>query len=144
MRLSQLSLLCLLLSAVSFGQVSLPNAKSTPGAVRTVSVHELCTTSTKLVRHTTAAMKKSVCRAYGITTGCPGPDYEIDHLIPLEIGGADEVANLWPQPIAEAHVKDRLENRLHKDVCAGKMQMSEAQQCLAADWRACWEKHGRP
>jgi hypothetical protein len=45
---------------------------------------------------------------------------EIDHLISRELGGADDVKNFWPQPYGthawNAVLKDRVENRLHKEV----------------------------
>lgn len=50
---------------------------------------------------------------------CGGPHgCEVDHLISLELGGANAIENLWPQPFDgkwNAHVKDRLELRLHKE-----------------------------
>ncbi len=51
-----------------------------------------------------------------------GRTIEIDHIVPLELGGANEIANLFPEPgsrNANYHVKDELENRLHDLVCAG-------------------------
>ena len=45
----------------------------------------------------------------------PHPDYEIDHLIPLCLGGSDDFSNLWPQPRRSiepkwnAEAKDRLD-----------------------------------
>jgi hypothetical protein len=49
--------------------------------------------------------------------------WEIDHLISREFGGADEIANLWPQAYGtspwNATLKDKLENRLNKEMCAG-------------------------
>jgi hypothetical protein len=64
------------------------------------------------------------------------PAYQIDHLVPLELGGApDDVRNLWPQPIAEAKVKDRIEDRLHRAVCRGREPLSAAQRAIVADWR---------
>jgi hypothetical protein len=72
------------------------------------------------------------------------PDYELDHLISLEIGGAPaDPNNLWLEPYAEprgAHDKDRLENELHKLVCAGKLPLSEAQHDIATDWVATYRK----
>jgi len=62
---------------------------------------------------------------------------EIDHLISRELGGADDVKNLWPQPYRgrwNAHLKDRLENQLHKEVCAGRLKLGDAQKGIAADW----------
>lgn len=72
-------------------------------------------------------------------------DYEEDHLIPLEIGGDPrDPRNLWPQPINEAHVKDRLENVLHMKVCAKQLPLPETQKCISVDWAQCWVKMGRP
>jgi hypothetical protein len=81
-------------------------------------------------------------------------DYEEDHLIPLEVGGAPrDPANLWPEPYdavaadgtpAGARVKDRFENWLHDQVCSGAMLLVAAQQQIAGDWVANWEAAGRP
>jgi hypothetical protein len=88
-------------------------------------------------------MKLAVYTAYHLA-----PDasrYEIDHLIPLELGGADVVANLWPQsyetPRGSAGEKDRLENFLHRQVCAGKMPLRQAQAEIATDWLAAYQKY---
>ena len=75
---------------------------------------------------------------YGLPPG-PHPDYEIDHLIPLGIGGADEDANLWPEPRRSieptwnAEAKDRLEARLRELVCDGSLDVREAQRAIADD-----------
>lgn len=56
-------------------------------------------------------------------------DYQLDHLIPLELGGAPrDLRNLWVEPIAEAHRKDHEENRLHREVCASRMTLRTAQR----------------
>lgn len=66
-------------------------------------------------------------------------DYEEDHYVPLEIGGAPrDPKNLWPMPYAGqwgARVKDRIETRLRTEVCAGRMSLSEAQREIKTDWR---------
>ena len=49
-----------------------------------------------------------------------GYTIEIDHIVPLELGGSNDIANLFPEPgsgTANYHVKDRLENTRH-DPCA--------------------------
>jgi len=65
-------------------------------------------------------------------------DYEEDHLIPLELGGhPTEPRNLWPEPIEQAHRKDRWELALNRAVCGGRMTLSSARQKIAdpALWR---------
>ncbi len=119
---------------VGEGGYYLPNPKLTPGVTVTISQHAVCTTKWgRDVRHVTEAMKREVCTRYG-ANACPGPRWELDHLIPRELGGADAVDNLWPQPIREARLKDRLENFLHRTVCAGGLTVPEAQELIRTDW----------
>jgi hypothetical protein len=75
-------------------------------------------------------------------------DYEEDHLIPLELGGAPrDPHNLWPQPRyagagVSASDKDAIENRLKKDVCSGTVGLVAAQQAIATDWTTALQKVG--
>ena len=143
-------LLLLALFTTSVFAADLPNPKLTPGVARQVTQDTLCTTSTKLVRHTTASTKKQVYAEYGLkpTLGdsCSGPShscYEVDHLIALTDGGADVKENLWPQKydgLNNAHDKDKLEVRLHSLICSNKMTMKDAQTCISKDWVACYKK----
>lgn len=68
--------------------------------------------------------------------------YEEDHLISLEIGGnPTNPSNLWPQPWTgphNAHLKDRLENLLHRLVCSGTLPLAAAQQEISIDWIASY------
>lgn len=66
--------------------------------------------------------------------------YELDHSIPLCLGG-DPVSydNLWLQPIREAKIKDRLETRLCRAVCAGEIGLTEAQRCISSNWVSCYK-----
>jgi hypothetical protein len=43
---------------------------------------------------------------------------------------------LWPQAGQGVgfRVKDKLENGLHKMICAGQLTLPEAQKCLPVDW----------
>jgi hypothetical protein len=68
-------------------------------------------------------------------------DYEEDHLIPLEVGGnPTDPRNLWPEPYETsipdggARFKDKVENYLHEQVCAGNIPLAEAQREIATDW----------
>jgi hypothetical protein len=116
----------------------LPSPLLTPGDVLTTDAKTVCTPGyTKTVRNVPQSLKNQVYRSYGITSHKPG-EYEIDHLVSLELGGSNSLRNLWPQSYVteplNAHVKDRLENRLHDLVCAGKLPLEEAQKAIASDW----------
>ncbi len=114
----------------------LPDSSVTPGVVRTTDRQAICTGTTKTVRHTTAGMKAAVYAAYGIRSHPTGA-FEIDHLVPLELGGADTVANLWPEPakpVPGFHQKDLLENALHKAICTGRLSPDSAQRWIVHDF----------
>jgi hypothetical protein len=121
---------------------SLPNPKLTPGKVRTTSVREICSPKfrTAKYRKTTLAQKKAVCHSYGVKN-CPRYGaMELDHLVPLELGGADDTRNIFVQMAPWYHEKDKLENFLHAAVCSGTMSLPAAQQCIAKNWIACKQR----
>ena len=118
----------------------------TPGAVRTVDKTEVCFHSTREWRHWSRARDDRILMEYGLPAG-PHPDFEIDHLIPLELGGADEDSNLWPQrrrsiePHWNAERKDRLERELANLVCGGEMALTEAQELIRKDWVKAYREY---
>lgn len=75
----------------------------------------------------------------------PPENYEIDYLITPELGGADDIRNLWPEPYADtewnAHVKDQLENYLRDQVCEGRLNLSTAQRDISVDWVSAYKKY---
>jgi hypothetical protein len=85
-------------------------------------------------------LKREACQEYGVAT-CD-KSVEGDHLISIEIGGCpDCLANIQPQPMDQARVKDhQVEDVLPKLVCAGKITLADAQNCIADDWVACGER----
>jgi 5-methylcytosine-specific restriction endonuclease McrA len=52
---------------------------------------------------------KSRWRRYGLRGAHPFPDWEIDHRVPLELGGSKALTNLWPEH--HPQTKDRLKSR---------------------------------
>jgi len=123
------------------GKVLLPDPAVTPGKIRTADAKQICAKDfrTAPYRKTNASTKKKVYAEYGVEPDkgiCRG-GCEVDHLVPLELGGADDIRNLWPQPSQPApgfHEKDKLENFLHRAVCEGKISLPEAQRMLMSDW----------
>ena len=115
-----------------------PDSAKTPGAVLDVTVADICVPGySKRVRNVPAEIKRRVYASYGIRTHEPG-EYEVDHLISLQLGGSNSMKNLWPQSFRtqpwNAHVKDALENELHRRVCAGTIDLRKAQQVIAHNW----------
>ena len=81
----------------------------------------------KKVRAVPAWLKRQAYAEYGIAQYKTG-DYEVDHLIPLSLGGSNSIRNLWPQSTKtspwNSYVKDALERKLHKLVCAGQLDLN--------------------
>lgn len=121
----------------------LPIRSLTPGAVLTTDVRVIRQPGyARTVRNVTSQEKAAVAAAYRYTGPSSGVEY--DHLVSLELGGSNDQTNLWPQPIAEAHIKDRLENYLRAQVVAGRMSLPDVQRRIATDWIKLWNDVGRP
>jgi hypothetical protein len=121
-----------------------------------ITLEMICTPKyTQCIRNVTTAVKNKVYEAYGLPGGnhtgyCDSNQgCEVDHLISIELGGANDLKNLWPQPYQgealNAHVKDQLENRLHALVCAGTLALKDAQKEISTNWIDAYKKHiGEP
>ncbi len=130
---------------------SVPDPHCTPGSINpTVKLTTLknrnFTTSCVRDKATSAPKKKTTYAAYGLTaphrnTG-KTQTCELDHLISIELGGADTLDNIWPQcgpadtVLAQRYfkIKDGVENYLNIQVKAGTLTLDEAQKKIAADW----------
>ncbi len=116
----------------------------TPGAIfPDATAKEICVPGySSSVRNVSIALKDDVYAAYGISSHFTG-QYEIDHLISLQLGGSNDIANLWPEiadPRPGFHEKDKVENYLHKQVCDGKMSLQKAQELIASDWHQVYDQ----
>jgi hypothetical protein len=77
--------------------------------------------------------------------GDPGSigDYEYDHFVPLELGGAvNDPRNLWPEPGASPNPKDSVENELRQLVCDGQITLARAQHIIVTGWVAYARNRG--
>lgn len=123
----------------------LPDAQLTPGAVRTVASREVCGSRPDPSKfQVPATLQTKVFQEYGMPDVSP-ENYEVDYLITPELGGADDIRNLWPEPYADtewnAHVKDQLENYLRDQVCEGRLNLSTAQRDISIDWVSAYKKY---
>jgi hypothetical protein len=119
---------------------ALPDATCTPGGIDPqVTQSNLSSTIcrsgyTSTVRppvSQTSKAKRAQYAAYGIPAGTKS---ELDHLVSLELGGDNDIGNLWPEVGPLPNPKDSVENRLHTAVCSGKVTLAAAQQAIATDW----------
>ena len=119
----------------------LPDRRLTPGATMPVTLEQVCTIGySRTVRNVPIEEKREVFRRYGVEY-VPNT-YEVDHIIPLELGGSNSIENLWPQPLRGAfnsRMKDALENRLRWMVCDGLLTLPQAQAWIAQDWIAAYQ-----
>ena len=95
---------------------------------------------------TSHALRDEILTRYGLLPGAH-PDYEIDHLIPLCLGGSDDPSNLWAQPRRSiepkwnAEAKDRLERFICDMVCNRQLDLTNAQKAFVEDWIATYHKY---
>jgi anti-sigma factor RsiW len=125
----------------------LPDARLTPGAVRLLSRQQVCVVVMEDEGRTVPAeLARRVFAQYRIENPKPRA-YEVDYLISPALGGTTALENLWPVPYAEgvwtSRVKDALEDYLRSQVCEGKLDLATAQQELATNWIAAYQKHFR-
>lgn len=142
--------LFLLLASFPLLADTLPDATKTPGKATYDTAAKVCSRpSTKDVRNVPDSVKNDVYANYEVAKCqgyCSGPQgCEIDHLISLELGGANTEDNLWPQPYDgewNAHDKDRLENKLHSLVCKEKsLTLKEAQNAIKTNWIEAYKEY---
>ncbi|WP_042409595.1 hypothetical protein [Streptacidiphilus carbonis] len=132
----------------STAYLPLPDPSCTPGATNPDVTQDtidstICVSGwTATVRPSTSytnALKIKQIAEYGYADTSTA-DYEEDHFIPLELGGAPkDPLNLWPEPHADSNggtstQKDTVENKLKKAVCNGSATLVDAQDAIAADW----------
>ncbi|MBO0767869.1 MAG: hypothetical protein J2O48_04205 [Solirubrobacterales bacterium] len=140
------------------GLYVLPDRRCTPGAlnpaVTQATIHRtICvsgwTSTVRPPESVTEQEKRKAIRAYGNYRGSRLTPYELDHQIPLELGGAtNDARNLWPEPNYSGaghgyylNPKDHVEDRLKTLVCDGKLRLATAQRLIADNWVAAYPKY---
>jgi hypothetical protein len=135
-------LLAVFLSSFALPQSSFafitPNSTQTPGLLCTpqdpnFKMYDYPEHIARCTRNVGTDEKLKIAATYGNIAQSEWPNYEFDHLIPLCAGGSDDITNLWPQPIAEAHKKDVLENDICLAMKAGTLTQAQAIQKVH-DW----------
>ena len=123
---------------------ALPDSACTPGAILATGTKDaICKSGyAKSVRNVPDSEKDQVYAEYGIKSHAPG-QYEVDHLVSLELGGSNDIANLWPEaasPKPGFHEKDKVENYFHDQICSGAISLQQAQQEIATNWLSVYNQ----
>lgn len=119
-----------MITALLFLAISIPDPRLTPGALCTVSSVgfdglRYPAAIPHCQRYVTTAMKKKVLAKYGVPWAQRGL-YEVDHLVPLCLGGSNDLSNLWAESWPHAKRKDVLEKRLCAALRVGKITQAAA------------------
>jgi hypothetical protein len=122
----------------------LADSACTPGAILATGTKDaICKSGyAKSVRNVPDSEKNQVYAEYGIKRHTPG-QYEVDHLVSLELGGSNDISNLWPEaasPKPGFHEKDKVENYLHDQICSGAISLQQAQKEIATNWLAVYNQ----
>ncbi|MFF1614155.1 hypothetical protein ACFVYA_40865 [Amycolatopsis sp. NPDC058278] len=133
-------------ASCSQAYLPLPDPACTPGA-KNPDVTQTTIGSTMCVSGWTATIRPSTSYTNGLKkqgiidygyADTSMSDYEEDHFLPLELGGAPKDSrNLWPEPHAgspNSYSKDSVENAVKKAVCAGQVTLDDAQNAMLRNW----------
>ena len=127
-------------------EASVPNPSLTPGAVRPVTLQEICSSGNDDLDPTVSpSMERAVLQEYGFPSGAAARNYQIDYLVNPQLGGTSDIKNLWPEPYSNArwnaYAKDKLEQHLQRMVCDRTIDLAVAQREIATDWIAAYKKY---
>jgi hypothetical protein len=121
---------------------ALEDPACTPGdIIKTATKAKICVSGyAGSVRNVPTSEKNQVYAEYGVKSHTTG-QYEVDHHVSLELGGSNDISNLWPEaasPKPGFHEKDKVENYLHNQVCSGAISLKQAQIEIATNWLAVY------
>jgi hypothetical protein len=125
----------------------LPDPRCTPGSIDP-AVTQRNIRSTICKRGWTATVRPPESQTQRFKYGVAYPAYgasgqtELDHLVPLELGGSNDATNLWPEKPPTPNPKDKVEQVLNHAVCDGRVSLAVAQLAIARDWLTAESKLG--
>lgn len=91
------------------------------------TVQQICSPGyASSVRDVPIEVKKQVYARDGVPYE-PGKNV-VDHIIPLELGGTNDISNLQIQTVEDGWRKDQVENLLHDRLCSGQITLQQAQE----------------
>src|SRR5476651_379512 len=125
-----------IISVPAFAAAQLPSSFQTPGAKSKANDAQVCAADFEAsVKPMAKWQKDQALERYGKRpedfTG------DLDHLIPIALGGTNDPENLWPIPASKEmgpEQKKALDLKLHEMVCAKTLTLKAAQDAIKKDW----------
>lgn len=115
----------------------LPNPSLAPGDILTNNLTIICVSGySATVRDVPQSLRLEVFARDNVPYPQPTGTTELDHIIPLCLGGSNSEKNLFVQfeTMPGYHEKDKLENYLCDHVCSRDIDINTAQTRIASDW----------
>jgi hypothetical protein len=127
----------------SYAAAQLPSAFQTPGNKSRANEAQVCAADFEAsVKPMAKWQRDQALERYGKRpedfTG------ELDHLIPISLGGTNDPENLWPLPankdVGPAE-KKALDQKLHQMVCDKTIKLKDAQDAIKKDWVKAYDQY---
>jgi ribonuclease HII len=121
----------------------LPSSFQTPGAKGKANEAQICAADFEAtVKPIAKWQRDQALEKYGKRpedfTG------ELDHLIPVSLGGSNDPDNLWPLPDSKTMgpaQKKELDLKLHQMVCDKAIKLKDAQDAIKKDWVKAYNEY---
>jgi hypothetical protein len=111
----------------------------TPGSYTHLTTQQACTS--KVRPYLPAGVRRDILTRYRVPTWT-GRDGELDHRVPLFLGGRTTRRNLWPEAGSIPNAKDKLELYVYGRVCRYRsMRVRTAVRMFLADWRHAYRAY---
>jgi hypothetical protein len=124
--------------------ISRPNHTLTPGDVVTTDTSAVCAMQVHGVHESTpSSIKAAVYKEYGYTDPLGQHKHILNFLVPWDLGGALDEANIWPAAVDGTgfHQKFQTDRELRALVCGGELSLRQAQHLEETDWYSAWLRY---
>jgi hypothetical protein len=127
----------------ALASAQLPSSFQTPGAKGKANEAQVCAADFEASAKPVAKWQRDqALERYGKRpedfTG------ELDHLIPISLGGSNDPDNLWPLPANKTMGPDQkreLDLKLHQMVCDKTITLKAAQDAVKKDWVKAYNQY---
>ena len=131
------------LAAPSIAVAQRPSNYKTPGATARVKMEQLCAPDfAASLKPASDWQRNQALERYGLRP--EGFSGELDHLVPVSLGGSNDPDNLWPfhaSGVFTLEAKQALASKLLGMVCARKLSLKDAQDAFRKDWTLAYQVH---